>query len=125
MKDGLVLFAPKGFNELSKVEKKDTCNGCGAKGGFWVPDTFWGLDVSMACDIHDFMYKIGKSLEDKDAADRVFKNNCFRIINHESCCGLLKRLRLIRANTYYLVVQNWGADAFWAGKNKENEGVVV
>jgi hypothetical protein len=123
--NNLILYAPEGFNELTKEEKSKICNGCGAKGGLPVPNTFWGLDISMACNIHDYMYSKGKTLKDKDTADRVFKNNCFRIINYESCCNLLKKLRLIRANTYYLVVKNWGGDAFFAGKNKKSEEVIV
>jgi len=121
----LVLYAPDGFRELKEDEKKEICNGCGAKNGFPVPDSFYFLDISMACNIHDFMYHSGKTLEDKEVADRVFKNNLFRIVEWESCCWLLKKLRLRRAKTYYYFVKEWGASAFWANKIRDNEKVVI
>ena len=124
-KKELVLYAPDGFRSLTDADKKEICNGCGAKNGFPVPDTFYLLDISMACNIHDYMYHAGKTLKDKKEADRVFKNNLFRIVRFESCCWLLRKLRLQRAKTYYLFVKEWGASAFWENKNKNNNKVLV
>lgn len=114
------LFAPESFTIAPQVERDEVCNGCGAKGGIssWlVPNTLWGLSVLRACEIHDWMYAEGETVEDKAEADRVFLNNMIRIIEAESC-GFLKTPRRLRAVKYYSAVKDFGGPAFWAGKNK-------
>jgi hypothetical protein len=120
----LVLFAPEQYNKLTPEQKKRLCNGCGAKGGISVPNTFYGLSMKECCNIHDFMYSKGRSLEDKNKADRVFLNNCVRTITAKSS-WILKPLRLARAKEYYLAVKYFGADAFWSGKNDIKNKVTV
>jgi len=117
------LFAPPAFWQLPEKIYKTLCNGCGTKGlcGFVVPDTVWGLRITTACDIHDYMYRIGETLTDKEEADRVFLNNMLRIIDAGTCCNCLKLLRRRRALTYYLAVADLGGPAFWSGKNKPEE----
>jgi hypothetical protein len=115
------LYVPKEFAVLSKDERVGICNGCGAKGGLsalFVPNSIYGLDVSICCDIHDFMYEHGTTLEDKEKADRVFRNNLFRVIEAHTKNWFLKRLRLRRAKTYYYFVKEWGGSAFWKNSNK-------
>lgn len=120
----ITLYAPLGYRKLTKEEKKTICNGCGAKGGITVPSTFYGLDISAACDIHDYMYYAGKTNADKEAADRIFLNNLNRIIEARSCC-ILKYLRQSRAKKYYKGVKYFGSSAFWEGKNKASEVVLL
>lgn len=112
------LFAPAEYVELSPEERDKIINGCGAAGARFdfVPDTIYGLDISEACNIHDYMYHMGETLEDKKLADRVFLNNMFRLI--EARGGCLKRLRRRRALKYFMAVKYFGASAFWEGKNK-------
>lgn len=118
-----ILFAPPEYWQLSDAQRKDICNGCGTKGlcGILVPDTIYGLRITAACDIHDFMYSVGETLEDKEAADRVFLNNLLRIIDTQTSWNILKRLRARRAMIYYRAVVEFGGPAFWAGKNKPEE----
>ena len=65
--DALNLYAPVSYWEAAPSEKRKICNGCGTKEGLNVPDTMWGLDISEACKIHDWMYQHGKTLADKIA----------------------------------------------------------
>ncbi len=112
------LFAPKYYYLLTPEEKKDICNGMGAKDSVlsaMVPNTMWFLDVTEAGNIHDYMYYIGKTIEDKEEADRVFLNNLMRIINNKG--GWLGPLRRRRAMKYYEAVYYFGGSAFWEGKN--------
>jgi len=115
------LFAPAEYWRLTDEQKRGICNGCGSSGAFgWlVPDTMYLLNVRRACDIHDFMYEVGKTQADKEEADRVFLNNMVRIINGRG--GLFRRLRLRRAKKYYLAVYHFGGSAFWDGKNNLEE----
>lgn len=111
------LFAPKSYWQASPELRKSIRNGCGVAGwkGKLVPNSMWGLDISKACDIHDWMYHWGKTEADRAEADRVFLNNLVRIINHQG--GALAGLRRYRATTYYNAVHRFGGAAFWDGKN--------
>jgi len=125
------LYAPEIYKKLSACEKKAIVNGCGAGG--WkidlVPNTLYGLDVTSACNIHDYMYYAGMTNEDKNEADRVFLNNMIRLIDAgvraDSNSPLLMRrlkktLRIFRrrrAYAYYFAVKKFGGPAFWQDKN--------
>jgi hypothetical protein len=117
------LFAPSAYWKLPEGARKLLCNGCGTKGlcGFIVPETVWGLPITPACDIHDFMYHVGETPADKDAADRVFLNNMLRIIDDKTRFRVLKLFRRRRAMTYYTAVAELGGPAFWSGKNDARE----
>jgi hypothetical protein len=117
------LYAPPSYIQATPEERKRVVNGCGPGG--WlrllVPETMYGLDVSEACNIHDWMYVTGLTIEDKDTADRVFLNNLLRIIDANTSWWLLRRLRYRRARTYYNAVHDFGGPAFWHGKNQPEE----
>jgi len=114
------LFAPAEY--WFATNKDEVCNGCGPKGlgGWLIPDTLYGLSIEEACDIHDWMYKAGKTIADKEEADRVFLNNMLRIIDAQS--GLLLRwLRRQRAMHYYSAVRDFAGPLFWDDKNAADE----
>jgi hypothetical protein len=117
------LFAPPDYWRLSAIAKGRICNGCGTKGlcGYLIPDTIWGLNITVACDIHDFMYSTGKTAEDKVVADRVFLYNMQRLIEAGWQWNWLKRRRSNRAEIYYDFVDRRGGPAFWKGKNQPEE----
>ncbi len=116
------LFAPHTYWVASNAERESRCNGCGTKGlgGLLVPDTLYGLDITEACNIHDWMYFEGKNIADKESADRTFLNNMLRIIDAGSFAPL-RWLRRVRAMSYYSAVRDFGGPAFWSGKNKPEE----
>jgi len=120
----VLLFAPQSYHNATPRMIAEICNGCGAKGigGYLVPDTLYGLNVSPVCDIHDWMYHEGSTLPDKDAADRVMYNNMIRYIDAYSCWAL-KWLRTRRAMKYYLAVKYFGGGAYWADKNAPSDYV--
>jgi len=117
------LYGPSSYWELTAKERKKRCNGCGAANACFdfVPDTIWGLRISAACNIHDYMYGEGKAIEDKEAADRAMLNNMIRIIDAKTKWRWLRKLRKRRAHKYYWAVNKFGASAFWDGKNKASE----
>ena len=117
------LFAPAEFWKLTPDQRAEICNGCGPDGwlNLLVPDTILGLSISLACDIHDYMYVTGETIADKAAADRVFMNNLVRIITAKTKWSLLMWLRLKRARIYYETVHFFGGNWFWVGKNDPGE----
>jgi hypothetical protein len=123
-----VLFAPLEYWQLSIVQRNHICNGCGPGSvlGLLVPDSIWGISVTEACNIHDFMYATGETIEDKYLADRVFLNNMVRLILADKDADFeLRKARLDSAQLYYEMVHRFGGPFFWANKNKkENLGVV-
>lgn len=115
---GPQLYKPTSYTSASKEEKRDICNGCGAANAKFdfVPDNIYGLSITEACQIHDWMYYKGTTNEDKIEADRIFLHNMLRIIEHHG--GFLKCLLRRRAYKYYLAVKHFGSTAYWDGKNK-------
>lgn len=116
------LFAPPAYWEMSEDEKQYFK--CGPGRGVLeklVPETAYGLRLTAACSIHDFMYYYGRTDQDKIDADDVFLNNMIRIIQAKTGSRILMLLRLRRARTYYLAVKIFGGPAFWRGKNKSEE----
>jgi SAM-dependent methyltransferase len=114
-----LLFAPKEFWELSAEARKVLTNGCGPGGWLrWlVPDRNYGLDISPVCDIHDYMYAVGQTEEEREEADSVMLNNHLRLIDAKTKWQWLRRLRYRRAVKYYEAVKNYGGPFFWHGKN--------
>jgi hypothetical protein len=117
---GAFLDAPEEYWSLSGDAKEKVCNGCGAKGGIPVPDTIWGLDVSECCNIHDLGYAMGRTIEDKDSADRTFLNNMLRTLevatDNGQLFGLIKHFRRSRIKAYYETVHFYGGPSFWKGE---------
>ena len=113
------LYAPKSYWNATLKQKKEITNGCGAKDGVKVPNTMWGLNISQACNIHDWMYNEGKTLADFYFANAVFIMNLALIIT--SASKWLAPLRLARATKYFMAVQEMGQSAYWVDKtwNKE------
>ena len=126
-----ILYAPESYSRLSEAEKKKVCSGCGTKGigAKLVPDSLFGVNITEACNIHDYMYYIGALIEEKQSADRAFLNNMVRLINaqqprwYEYFTGgarRWKRRRLKLAKLYYEAVDVFGGIAFFKGKNGKN-----
>ena len=114
------VYAPLTYWEATEEQRKAVCNGCGAKGGINVPDTMYGLCVTLACNIHDWMFNEGKTLSDFYFANAVFIMNLAIIITSNGSKWLAP-LRLARASKYFMAVQELGQDAFWVGKVRNNE----
>lgn len=122
------LFAPPEFWKLTSKQRNKITNGCGP--GNWrvdfVPDVLFGLPIHTCCDIHDYMYSVGNTIEDKKSADRTFLNNMLRMIDSAPDHSQEKYIeRKIAAYAYYEAVVKFGGPAFWQGKNKPEEECIV
>lgn len=115
------LYKPISYVDASDREKRFICNGCGsAQAKFdFIPDSIYGLKIKDACNIHDWMYYKGMTIQDKEEADRVFLNNLLRLIEARRGAfnSILKPLRRRRALKYFEAVNAFGGPAFWASKN--------
>ncbi len=111
---GINLYAPSDFWEMSNEEISKISNGCGAAGAAidYVPDTIYGLNISPACDIHDYGYYRGGTINDKYIDDLFLLINTMEIIKEKTNWKLLKILRLNRALKYFYMVDFYGSDAY-------------
>ncbi|MBI4650224.1 hypothetical protein HY745_02855 [Candidatus Desantisbacteria bacterium] len=120
---------------INNKEKHPICNGAGPAGyGAIVPDKIWGLSITETANGHDWNYQFGETLEDKEQADRTFRDNMDRIIRMafmisiqkaEKSNIILRPLLIKKARTlynlrlscadkiYYKAVQIGGKSAFW------------
>jgi hypothetical protein len=110
-KEGFRLIAPTSYWLASEDEIKEHTGGCGPGkfGDHLVPDTAYGESIFLACQIHDWMYFVGLSLEDKRMADLCFLINMVLIVDDGDW---LDDARLYRCMTYYIAVARAGKSAF-------------
>ena len=114
-----LLYAPNSYWKATKQQKDEICNGCGAKGGLKVPNTFYGLSIKEACNIHDWMYNEVQTFADFLFANAMFLLNLVTLILHASN-WFTKILRLSRATKYFLAVALKGEDAYWVNKKRNS-----
>jgi len=113
----VTIYAPKEYWELTKAEKILICNACGGRGGklnFLIPQKHF----QEACNIHDYMYYIGRTQEDKREADATLLYNLDQIVNQMS--GIKKWWYKKLAKTFYEAVSKFGDYYFWKGKRFED-----
>jgi hypothetical protein len=114
----IVLYAPNDYLYLSRAERDAICNGCGPRSWKFdiVPDTIYGLSIKEVCNIHDYMYHIGTTQQDKWFADALFLLNGCLLIMNVSANAIMKTLRVSRMAKYYLAVALAGNAAFATGR---------
>jgi len=120
------FYIPSKEVEDRLLNKSIPKNGCGSGWStYLVPDSFILFDFTIPCAIHDEMYTLGKTLEDKDIADRVFLNNMLREADSKNC--FIKPIARAIAYQYYDKVVKYGGAAYWDGKNslKQMKSVVI
>jgi len=95
----------------SQDELVNIWNGLGASGdkfNFLIPDTIYGLDITITSLVHDWDYYHRK--EDRLIADNRFLKNMEILINKGS--WWLRFLRKRRAKKYYIAVRMFGSKAY-------------
>jgi len=111
------LDADAHFLETDFAELLEICNACGAQGSrLPVPQTAWRMNIKPMCHIHDTDYHFYTTIKGKKRADRRMRNNGHRLVRMWSS-WILRRVRQLRIQTYYVMVKRFGGEAFWDGKN--------
>ncbi len=119
--EGFTLLAPASFWLATEKEIEEKTGGCGPGGiGDWfVPDALYGESIFLACQVHDWMYGEGKTVEDKKWADLVFLVNMTLLVIDEG--GLLDPVRLRKVMIYFQAVYFAGGSAFEKGETMKGE----
>ena len=111
---------PKGYKDLSEQDRARIVNGCGPRG--WieplVPDKIFSIDLTPACDIHDYEYHMAMTTDDLKRANRRFLKNMVIIIKSTMPEHHNKWNRKVLygiAHQYYWAVVMWGP-VFWKPK---------
>lgn len=104
------LWAPPEYWSASPEMIENIGNGLGPKGwGWFIPDSFFGLPVHEAGDIHDWMYFFQKG---KDNADKAFLKNLLEIVRGNSRFFVVRWLRMAAAWICYQAVKRGGKAAY-------------
>ena len=108
------LWSPKSYRDATDEQRANVCNGCGPSGwkAHLIPETVWGLSISAACNIHDWMYSEGGKESDRVFADRMFLINMQRLVDSKSKLKVLRWLRHRRIKKYFFAVKEWGGNYF-------------
>ena len=125
-RDGLLMLESFCFFKSisTKEEYSDICNGAGAKGsGFLVPDSLYGLNMTIVFDLHDYCYNKFKSVLGKELSDLMMKVNMMLYIDkHTTKCPFMRStllfLREKRALLYYHAVDSVGGLFYGYEENK-------
>lgn len=107
-----------GYYELNEHFKAQICNGAGAANDWrskFIPNSILGLDCTEIFNIHDYAYFIGKTEEDKNRADINMLINLLTLIKISGNKWSRWWANKI-AIDYYYAVNEFGHDAFYAGK---------
>ena len=110
------LIIPKGF----KGSAASISGSCGSDGALFdlVPDNFVGVDIKRCCQVHDYLYAIGGTEQDKIKADKMFYTNLFRTVMNDSSL-IARSTNLWLAKVYYKAVRDFGSGSF--NYHKKNE----
>jgi len=102
---------------------------CGAGTGIGdlvVPETMWGLVVTLACYIHDEMWEHCEATwEEFNQSNDVFFRNLRYIVRFMSQNKRVKHLRMYRVVTYYNAVDAVGPAIFEKLKKKQGKTLVA
>jgi len=124
----LPIIAPPGIHipsfDYGYWRPKYSGSYCGAGQGFGdkiVPETAWGLYLTLACYVHDYMWDASTySRHDFEQSNIVFFQNNVTIITKVSRSEVLKHIRLYRAVTMYDAVDSLGWPIFKKLKEEQN-----
>lgn len=113
----VTLVAPTSywkFKDSSDLMKL-IVNGCGPEGflGKLIPDNILGIDISPACNIHDYMYTIFNSDTDFTLSNNVFRDNLIRLIMAHNTYIELTCARRDIINSYYKAVCDFGRPFYY------------
>ena len=110
------LRAPESYWKATAAELVELTGGCGPGkfGDYLVPDTIWGLNITPACQIHDWCYRAGSEVSKNDA-DLMFLGNIVRLIRANTNSKILSTLRYLRAMKYFVAVEE-GGDSSYVGQ---------
>ena len=103
------LLAPLDYVLASREEKEKIVNQCGPDGFLnrIVPNYLFGLDVSEACNIHDWEFAWARNSKEFKEADWTFKRNLEHLIKAKTQDSFLRFIRLALAKVYYLAVRSY------------------
>lgn len=111
------MLTTPAYEELNPIQKAKICNGMGSDSTWWnrllkwiLPNHFFGLDMTEAANIHDYMFFRGGKVWDYFVANFVFLYNMCWLI-HKAGEGK-KLLRYVMATRYFLAVFFGGRSSF-------------
>lgn len=117
------FIAPHLFWETSNKNLLLIWNGVGADGDWinpFIPETIWGVNISLASLPHDWCFAHGKTERQFHKANLYFLYNMNQIIRMHSANEFMKDLRFLRSNKYYIAVES---PAGWKAFRERKVGV--
>lgn len=116
----VTLYFSKKYLNLTPEQKKNICNGVGAKGA-WYNKFIPGKKIfNESANGHDADYHFGKTQKDKNIADRRFNQNNTRIVEATKNY-FLRKSRAVIARSMFIAVRDFGNDAYWKDKIVDEE----
>ena len=112
------LLTTLNYEQLNPLQKIKICNGMGSDSTWWnkllkqiLPNHFFGLDMTEAANVHDYMFWRGGSRWDYFVANFVFLYNMCWLIYQAGSTHRLKR---------YFMAMRYFTAVFWGGRSSFN-----
>lgn len=103
------MLAPESYWKLSHDKKYEITNGCGpARTGDLVPSSILGVDLKLACAIHDYTYAKPCTMRDRKAADDLLFLNMHNLTTQKLKSVPMRFIGTIGVGLYYLAVRAFG-----------------
>jgi hypothetical protein len=105
------IIAPDEYFKSNLYKQLNTKTSCGPVGFLdrFIADSIFGVNVTLACSAHDFMYNKGETQYDKTIADELFHLNLKQLIkNSDNESRVLAFLRHSVAYIYKIGVNIFG-----------------
>jgi hypothetical protein len=113
------FIAPRSFWSTPNDELLKIWNGVGAEGEWvnkFIPETIYFVNISLASLPHDWCFANGTTPRHFHKANLYFLYNMNQIIRKHSDNELMKDLRYLRSNKYYIATESpAGYKAFMQG----------
>lgn len=115
------FLAPPEFWDESNGSLLELWNGVGAEGDWlnpFIPETVYGLNISLASLPHDWAFKFHRTKRKFHVSNLYFLYNMNQIVRDESANAFMKNIRFLRTNKYYMAVEtDAGWKAYTVGKD--------
>ena len=103
-----LVSAPASWWVMPPSDRERYSSGCGPDNLGIDLRSLYGTDIYVACQIHDYMYALGGSEDDRIFADAIMRENMMSMAMSEQISSLVLWERKTTIHAYYVSTRSFG-----------------